>query len=95
MPFKSKAQQRFMFAAAARGDLPKSMPKEWAAATPNIKKLPNRVTSTRNSSTSATTAPRVTAPAKKLPTRGTKPRKAGGPSIPKQRTAGVRSVNRK
>jgi len=84
-----------MFAAAARGEIPKSMPKEWAAATPNIKKLPERVTPKRNSSTSATTAPRVTAPSKKLPTRGTKPRKAGGPAIPKQRTAGVRSVNRK
>ena len=43
MPFKSKAQQRFMFAAQARGDLPKGTAEEWARATPNIKSLPQRV----------------------------------------------------
>lgn len=42
MPFKSKAQQRFMFAAQARGDLPKGTAERWAKETPNIKKLPER-----------------------------------------------------
>jgi hypothetical protein len=40
MPFKSKAQQRFMFAAEDRGDLPKGTAKGWAEHTPSIKKLP-------------------------------------------------------
>lgn len=40
MPFKSKAQQRFMFAAEARGELPKGKALEWAHETKNIKKLP-------------------------------------------------------
>ena len=42
MPFKSKAQQRFMFAAEARGELPKGKALEWAHETKNIKKLPER-----------------------------------------------------
>ena len=37
MPFKSKAQLRFMFARH-----PKKA-KEWAKETPNIKSLPNKV----------------------------------------------------
>lgn len=37
MPFKSKAQQRFMFAT-----MPKTA-KRWADETKNIKKLPNKV----------------------------------------------------
>jgi len=37
MPFKSKAQQRFMFAT-----MPKKA-KEWANKTPNMKKLPERM----------------------------------------------------
>lgn len=37
MPFKSKAQQRFMFAT-----MPKKA-KEWAKETKNMKKLPNKV----------------------------------------------------
>lgn len=37
MPFKSKAQQRWMFAKKPQ------MAKEFAAATPNIKSLPNKV----------------------------------------------------
>lgn len=42
MPFKSKAQQRFMFAAEARGEVPKGTAKTWAEHTPNIKKLPEK-----------------------------------------------------
>ena len=42
-PFKSKAQQRFMFAAEARGDVAKGTAKHWAHATKDIKKLPERV----------------------------------------------------
>ena len=42
MPFKSKAQQRFMFAAESRGELPKGKALEWAHETKNIKKLPER-----------------------------------------------------
>lgn len=42
MPFKSKAQQRFMFAAEDRGEIPKGTAKDWAEHTPNIKKLPER-----------------------------------------------------
>ena len=42
MPFKSKAQQRFMFAAEKSGDLPKGTAKKWAKHTPNIKDLPER-----------------------------------------------------
>ena len=33
MPFKSKAQQRFMFAAEARGDIKKGTAEEWASKT--------------------------------------------------------------
>lgn len=42
MPFKSKAQQRFMFAAEARGDLKKGTAKTWAHHTKDIKDLPER-----------------------------------------------------
>lgn len=42
MPFKSKAQQRFMFAAEARGDLPSGTAKRWAKHTKDISKLPER-----------------------------------------------------
>lgn len=45
MPFKSKAQQRFLFAAEARGDVPKGTAKKWAEHTKNIKKLPEHVPS--------------------------------------------------
>jgi hypothetical protein len=44
MPFKSKAQQRFMFAAEARGELPKGKALEWAHETKNIKNLPEHKT---------------------------------------------------
>lgn len=42
MPFKSKAQQRFMFAAEARGDLKKGTAKRWAKETSDIKDLPEK-----------------------------------------------------
>lgn len=42
MPFKSKAQQRFMFAAEARGDVPKGTAKRWAHHTDDIKDLPEK-----------------------------------------------------
>ena len=42
MPFKSKAQQRFMFAAEDRGEVPKGTAKRWAHETPNIKRLPEK-----------------------------------------------------
>lgn len=42
MPFKSKSQQRFMFAAESRGDLPKGTAKRWAEHTPDIGKLPEK-----------------------------------------------------
>jgi len=42
-PFASKAQQRFMFAAEARGDVPKGTAKRWAHHTKSIKSLPEKV----------------------------------------------------
>jgi hypothetical protein len=42
MPFKSKAQQRFMFAAEERGDVPEGTAERWAKHTPDIKKLPEK-----------------------------------------------------
>jgi hypothetical protein len=43
MSFKSKAQQRYMFSAEARGELKPGTAREWAHETPDIKKLPERV----------------------------------------------------
>ena len=43
MPLKSKAQQRFMFAAEARGEIKKGTAEKWAKHTKNIKDLPVRV----------------------------------------------------
>lgn len=43
MPFKSKSQQRFFFAAEARGELPQGTARRWAHHTKNIKKLPEHV----------------------------------------------------
>jgi hypothetical protein len=43
MPFKSKDQQKFMFAAAERGEIPKKTVMEFAHATKNIKKLPEHI----------------------------------------------------
>lgn len=42
MPFKSKAQQRFMFAAEERGEVPEGTAERWAKHTPDIKKLPEK-----------------------------------------------------
>ena len=42
MPFKSKAQQRFMFAAEDRGEVPEGTAKRWADHTPDLKKLPEK-----------------------------------------------------
>jgi len=43
MPFTSRAQQKWMFAAEARGEVPKGTALRWAHHTPNIKKLPEHV----------------------------------------------------
>lgn len=43
MPYKSKAQQRYMFAAEKRGDVEPGTAKRWADETPNMKKLPEKV----------------------------------------------------
>lgn len=44
MPFKSKAQRRWMFAAEARGEVPKGTARRWARETKKQhKKLPERV----------------------------------------------------
>lgn len=43
MPFVSKSQQRFFYAAEAKGELPKGTAKEWQDATPKGKKLPEHV----------------------------------------------------
>ena len=43
MPYKSKAQQRFMFAAEKRGDVEDGTAERWAKETPDMKKLPERV----------------------------------------------------
>ena len=40
MPFTSKAQQKWMFAAEDRGELPKGTAKEWARHTKDMKHLP-------------------------------------------------------
>lgn len=42
MPFKSKAQQRWMFAAEERGEVPPGTAERWAKETPNLKELPER-----------------------------------------------------
>jgi hypothetical protein len=43
MPFKSKAQQRYMFAAESRGEIPEGTAARWAGETKSIKKLPEYV----------------------------------------------------
>lgn len=42
MPFQSKSQQRYMFAAESRGDLPKGTARRWAHHTPDMKALPEK-----------------------------------------------------
>jgi hypothetical protein len=43
MPFKSKSQQRYMFAAESRGDIEPGTAERWAKDTKDIKGLPERV----------------------------------------------------
>ena len=43
MPFRSKAQQRWMFAAEKRGEVKKGTSERWAKHTKNMKSLPARV----------------------------------------------------
>jgi hypothetical protein len=43
MPFKSKAQMKWMFAAEKRDEVKKGTAKRWAEHTPNLKKLPNKI----------------------------------------------------
>lgn len=50
MPFKSKAQQRYMFAAEARGEIKKGTAEKWAKHTKNIKSLPARVKGSKKKS---------------------------------------------
>ena len=42
MPFKSKSQMKWMFAAEKRGEVPKGTARRWAHETPNLKSLPMR-----------------------------------------------------
>jgi hypothetical protein len=42
MPFQSKAQQRFMFAAEKRGKVKKGTARRWAHETKDMKHLPER-----------------------------------------------------
>jgi hypothetical protein len=42
MPFKSKAQQRYMYAAEERGDIEEGTASRWAKETKNIKDLPEK-----------------------------------------------------
>lgn len=42
MPFQSKSQRRFMYAAEARGDVPKGTAKRWEEHTPKDKPLPEK-----------------------------------------------------
>jgi hypothetical protein len=46
MPFTSKAQQGWMFAAQARGEVPKGTAERWARHTPGIKNLPEKAVMT-------------------------------------------------
>lgn len=46
MPFKSKSQRRFMYAAEARGELPKGTAKEWEKHAPKGSELPEKVKKT-------------------------------------------------
>ena len=42
MPYKSRKQSRFFFAAVKKGEIPESTAKEWASKT-NFKSLPEKV----------------------------------------------------
>lgn len=43
MPYKSKAQQRFMYAAEAKGDVESGTASRWSKETKDVKGLPERV----------------------------------------------------
>src|SRR5579859_5300985 len=43
MPFKSKSQERWMFAAEKRGDVKPGTAKNWAHETPDFSNLPDHV----------------------------------------------------
>ena len=43
MPYKSKNQQRFMYAAEERGDVEEGTASRWSKETKDIKGLPERV----------------------------------------------------
>jgi hypothetical protein len=43
VPFKSKKQQAFLFAAEARGEVKKGTAERWSHETPDIKHLPEKV----------------------------------------------------
>ena len=43
MPYKSKSQQRFMYAAEERGDVEEGTASRWAKETRDLKGLPARV----------------------------------------------------
>lgn len=42
MPFKSKSQQRFLYAAEARGDVPKGTSARFSKETKSFSKLPEK-----------------------------------------------------
>jgi hypothetical protein len=42
MPFKSKAQQRFLFAAEKRGEVKPGTSRKWAHETKSMKRLPEK-----------------------------------------------------
>lgn len=54
MPFRSKAQMRYMFAAENRGDVPEGTAERWAKHTKNIKKLPEKVEETEKAAAEQT-----------------------------------------
>lgn len=47
MPFKSKSQQRYMFAAESRGDIEPGTAERWAKDTKDIKHLPEKAMSAK------------------------------------------------
>jgi len=49
MPFKSKAQMRWMYAAEERGEVPKGTARRWAEHTKSIRSLPAKKGSEANS----------------------------------------------
>lgn len=51
MPYKSRSQQRYMHAAAARGDVPQSVVDEFDRATKDYSKLPERAPKKRRKKT--------------------------------------------